>query len=406
MNSFETASSYLHSQWGSSMTINDKKMSLNTRLIHEGKIEDDAYDSIVTPIYQSTTFYAQEYKDVRYPRFNNTPNQIVLHSRLADVEEADTSLVTASGMAAITTAILAVLKAGDHLIAQRCLYGNTFTFFENILPRFGIEVDYVDVKNAQESLPVLIKPNTKAVYTETLSNPLVSITDLQGVVEVCKSHGLLSLIDNTFASPVLFKPIPFGFDFSLHSATKYLNGHSDLTAGVISGPGDLMETVNMMAKTLGGNIDPHAAFLLERGLKTLPLRVLEQNKNAVNIAEFLESRAEVEKVHYPGLQSHEDYDKAKKYFAGAAGGLVSFDLKGGLKAAKKFVSALHLISASASLGGVESLVMIPAIVSHALVPRKERLAMGVNDGLVRLAAGIEDSNDLIGDIAQALDHGT
>ena len=197
------------------MTIDSKKTSLKTRLIHAGKIENDAYNSVVTPIYQSTTFYALDYKDVRYPRFNNTPNQMVLHARLADAEEAEGSLVTASGMAAITTALLAVLKSGDHLIAQRCLYGNTFTLFENIFPRFGIEVDYVDVNDAHNSIPALVKANTKAVYTETLSNPVLSITDLQGVVEVCKSHGLLSLIDNTFASPVLFKPIPFGFDFSI-----------------------------------------------------------------------------------------------------------------------------------------------------------------------------------------------
>ena len=379
------------------------QMSLDTRLLHTGKIEDDAYSSVVTPIYQSSTFYATEYKDVRYPRFNNTPNQLVLHSRLADVEEAEASLVTASGMAAIATAILTVLRSGDHLIAQRCLYGNSFTLFESVLPRFGIAVDYFDPEDPKASISALIKPTTKAVYTETLSNPVVSITDLQGVVDVCKSHGLLSLIDNTFASPVLFKPIPFGFDFSLHSATKYLNGHSDLTAGVLSCSSELMETANMMAKTLGGNMDPHGAFLFERGLKTLGLRVSKQNRTATKIAEYLDSRPEIEKVHFPGLPSHEDYAKAQKYFGGAGGGVLSFELKGGLERARKFVGALQLVSASASLGGVESLVMIPAVVSHALVPRKERLAMGIADGLVRLAVGVEDANDLIEDITEALE---
>ncbi len=385
------------------MVTKDKPMGLNTRLLHTGKIADDAYNSVVTPIYQSSTFYATEYQDVRYPRFNNTPNHVVLHSRLADVEEAEASLVTASGMAAITTGILTVLQSGDHLIAQRCLYGNTFTLFESVLPRFGIAVDYFDPGDKQATIAALIKPTTKAVYTETLSNPVVSITDLQGVVDVCKSHGLVSFIDNTFASPVLFKPIPFGFDFSLHSATKYLNGHSDLTAGVLSCSHELMETANMIAKTLGGNMDPHGAFLFERGLKTLVLRVSEQNRTAFKIAAYLDARPEVEKVHYPGLPSHEDYAKAQKYFGGAGGGLLSFEMKGGSEKARKFVSALQLVSASASLGGVESLVMIPAIVSHALVPPRERRAMGIADGLIRLAVGVEDAHDLIADITEALE---
>ncbi len=262
------------------METSDRRNGLNTRLLHTGKIEENAFDSVVTPIFQSATFYATDYKDVRYPRFNNTPNQLVLHARLADAEEAEASLVTASGMAAIATGVLTCVQSGDHLIAQRCLYGNTFTLFDTLLPRFGIEVDFFDTGDASESIAPLIKPNTKAVYVESLSNPVVSVTDLQGVVDVCKSHGLLSLVDNTFATPVLFKPIPFGFDFSIHSATKYLNGHSDLTAGVVSCRSELMETANLLSKTLGGNIDPHAAFLFERGLKTLVLRVTEQNRTA------------------------------------------------------------------------------------------------------------------------------
>jgi cystathionine beta-lyase/cystathionine gamma-synthase len=356
------------------------------------------------PVFQSATYqYAGEksYDDVRYIRLNNTPNHLALAEKLAALENAEDAVVTASGMAAISTSLLTFLGKGDHLLAQDCLYGGTHDFVTRDIKEFGISYDFID-GNKPGSWKRNLKPTTKVIYVETISNPLMQVPDLEAVVSFTKSHGLVSMIDNTFASPVNLRPLEMGFDLSLHSATKYLNGHSDIVAGAVIAKSNLIEKVTHKLNHLGGSLDPHAAFLLHRGIKTLALRVKQHNESALQIAHFLEKHPAVAKVNYPGLESHPNHERAKRLFDGF-GGMMSFELHDGVKGAESFMRAARLPAVAPSLGGVETLVTRPSLTSHSGLSPEDRRRLGISDGLIRLSVGIEATQDLIEDFEQALE---
>jgi cystathionine beta-lyase/cystathionine gamma-synthase len=376
---------------------------LETKLIHAGEPEPLIGGAVSMPIFQSSTFeYAGQtsYHDLKYIRLNNTPNHLALHEKLASLENAEAAVVMASGMAAITTTLLTVLSSGDHVLAQDCLYGGTHDFITKDFASFGISFDFIDGDDPN-SWKDHLRPNTKAIYVETITNPLLQVADLKAVVEFAKSHGLVSLIDNTFSSPVNFRPPEWGFDLSLHSCTKYLNGHSDIVAGAVIGRAELIEGIRHRLNHLGGSLDPHACFLLHRGMKTLAVRVRYQNESALRIAKFLEDHPAVEKVNYPGLESHARHGRARELFDGF-GGMVSFEMKNGMEAAERFIQKTTLPIIAPSLGGVETLVTRPATTSHAGLSPEDRQRLGISDGLIRLSVGIEATEDIIEDFEQAL----
>jgi len=382
----------------------NRSLGLETKLIHAGEPKPRIGGAVSMPVFQSSTFESageSSYHDIRYIRLNNTPNHFVLAKKLAAIEHAEAGLVTASGMAAISTALLTILKCGDHLLAQNCLYGGTHDFVTRDLERFGIEFSFIDADDP-DSWKAQLRPNTKAVYCETITNPLIQVADLEGVTRFAKDNGLVSLIDNTFASPVNFNPIDRGFDLAMHSGTKYLNGHTDIVAGAVVGSAELVEQVRHKLNHFGGALDPHACFLLHRGMKTLVLRVKAQCENAMQIARFLQGHDAVARVYYPGLESHPQHQRAKALFAGF-GGMLSFELKGGAVAADRLVKRVALPIHAASLGGVESLIIIPAKSSHLGMTPQDRARVGISDGLVRFSTGIESAEDLIDDLRQALD---
>jgi cystathionine beta-lyase/cystathionine gamma-synthase len=379
------------------------EMHIDTKLIHSGEPAPLIEGAVSIPIFQSATFEyhgGSGYHDLKYIRLNNTPNHIALHRKLAALENAESALVTASGMAAISTALLTVLVAGDHLLAQDCLYGGTYDFILRDLPAFGISFDFINA-NDPDSWKDKLRPTTKAVFVETMTNPLLEVGDLKGIVAFAKEHGLVAMIDNTFATPMNFRPPEWGFDLSLHSCTKYLNGHSDLVAGAIIGRADLVEKITRKLNHLGGSLDPHACFLLHRGIKTLGVRVRHQNRSALEIARFLDGHQAVNKVNYPGLETHPGHERARQLFEGFSG-MMSFELKGGLEAAERFMRKTTLPIIAPSLGGVESLMTRPATTSHSGLTPAERQRLGVSDGLIRLSVGIEATEDLIEDFDQAL----
>jgi cystathionine beta-lyase/cystathionine gamma-synthase len=377
---------------------------IETKVIHAGEPRPRIGGAVVMPVFQSATYqYAGEksYDDVRYIRLNNTPNHLALAEKLAALENAEDALVTSSGMSAISTSLLTFLGKGDHLLAQDCLYGGTHDFVTRDIEKFGISYDFIDGNNA-ESWEGKLKSNTKAIYVETISNPLMQVPDLESVVSFAKRHGLVSMIDNTFASPVNFRPYELGFDLSLHSATKYLNGHSDIVAGAVIGKSNLIEQVTHKLNHLGGSLDPHAAFLLHRGIKTLALRVKHHNESALQIARFLQQHSAVAKVNYPGLESHPNHERAERLFDGF-GGMMSFELHDGVEGAESFMHAARLPAVAPSLGGVETLVTRPSLTSHSGLSAVDRKKLGISDGLIRLSVGIEATQDLIQDFEQALD---
>jgi len=386
------------------MTPDD--ITLATKLIHSGEIRPGVMGAVSLPIFQSAMFEyagAEHYHDIKYIRLNNTPNHTVLHAKLAALENAEAALVAASGMAAITTGVLSVLSAGDRIIAQESLYGGTHDFFTKHLASFGIACDFLDPKDLA-AWPRRILPNTKAVYVETISNPLMHVPDLEGVVRFAKMHGLVSMIDNTFATPVNFRPAEHGFDLSFHSATKYLNGHSDIVGGAVIGRADLIAAALLKLDTLGGSMDPHACFLFRRGLMTLDLRVKRQNESALRIARYLAVHPAVARVCYPGLESHPGHARAARLFDGF-GGMVSFEMKGGVEAAERFMKAVRLPIIAPSLGSVETLMTRPATTSHLSMAPEDRKRIGIADGLIRLSVGIEAAADLLVDFEQALQVG-
>jgi len=355
------------------------------------------------PVFQSAMYETageKSYDDITYIRLNNTPNAQALADKLASLENAESALVTASGMAAISTSLLTVLSASDHLLAQDCLYGGTHDFVTRDLEKFGISYTFID-GNDPESWEKKVRPNTKAVYIETISNPLMQVPDLEAVVEFAKHNKLVSIIDNTFASPINFRPPEHGFDLSVHSATKYLNGHSDIVAGAVIGGSELVEKITHRLNHLGGSLDPHAAFLLHRGVKTLAVRVKCQNESALQIARFLEKHPGISKVNYPGLESHPDHGRARSLFDGF-GGMMSFELRGGVEAAELFMRKARLPIVAPSLGGVETLMTRPSRTSHSGMLVDERRRLGISDELIRFSVGIEAANDIITDLDQAL----
>ena len=377
---------------------------LATRAVHAGEPEPRIEGAVSMPIFQSATFETageKSYDAVRYVRLNNTPNHQALHAKLASLEGGEAAVVASSGMAAITTTLLALLSRGDHLLALEGLYGGTHTFVTRDLAEFGIGHDLMD-GNRPETWSALLEPSTRAIYVETITNPLMQVPDLEQVVRFARTHGLVSIIDSTFATPVNYRPLESGFDLVLHSGTKYLNGHSDLAAGAVVGPRELVRRVTHRLNHLGGVLDPHACFLLHRGIKTLVLRVRQQNENALALARFLAESPAVDGVNYPGLETHPQHGRARKMFSGF-GGMLSFDVRGGVEAADSLLNRLRIPRSAPSLGGVETLITRPATTSHAGVPPEERVRMGISDSLVRVSVGIEAPGDLVEDFEQGLE---
>ncbi len=383
--------------------MKSKDFQLATKTVHAGKPDQSFEGAVCLPIFQTANFlYAGEenYHAVRYTRLNNNPNQLAVSKKLAQLENAESAVVTNSGMTAITSALLTILSQGDHILFQDSLYGGTFNFVCEDLPQYGIDYDFIDGNNP-ESWNKYLRENTRAIYVESMSNPLLKVTDLKSVVQFAQKHGIISLIDNTFPSPINFRPAEWGFDLSLHSCTKYLNGHSDIIAGAVIGKSILVEEITKKMNHLGGSLDPHACFLLDRGIKTLALRMERHNHNAGVIAEYLNNHPAVTRVNYPGLASHPNYDGAKELFDGYSG-MMSVELRGGVHSAEKFIERLSIITHAASLGGVETLITRPATTSHLGLSAEERKKTGITEGLIRLSVGIEAETDLLREFERAL----
>ncbi|HMA17513.1 MAG TPA: aminotransferase class I/II-fold pyridoxal phosphate-dependent enzyme [Thermoanaerobaculia bacterium] len=377
---------------------------LETRIVHAGEPHPRIQGAVSMPIFQSAMFeYAGEtdYHDLKYIRLNNTPNHAVLHAKLASLESGEAALVTSSGMAAITTTLFAFLSAGDHLLAQNCLYGGTHDFLTRDFASFGIAYDFIDADDPG-SWEAKLRPETKAIYVETLTNPLLELADLEAIARFAKSKGLVSIIDNTFATPVNFRPLEHGFDLSVHSCTKYMNGHSDIVAGAVMGRAEHIDRIKHKLDHLGGSLDPHAAYLLHRGIKTLAVRVRHQNASALEIAKFLSSRPEISRVNYPGLPSYPRHDRARRLLSGF-GGMLSFELHGGAEATKRFIGRTTLPIKAPSLGGPETLLTQPSVTSHAGMSPEDRRKLGITDGLVRMSVGLEATEDIVADFAAALE---
>jgi cystathionine beta-lyase/cystathionine gamma-synthase len=376
---------------------------LNTLLIHAGEMEPRVHGAINLPIYQSVNYECsnpQSYDRITYLRLNNTPNHQVLHAKLAALEGTETSLVTSSGMAAISAALLGVMNQGDHLLAHNCLYGGTHSLLTEDLPAWGISHDFVDATRP-ETWRSALRSSSRVFYVESLTNPLLGVAELEEVCRFAQEHGLLTIIDSTLTTPVNFQPRKLGFDLIVHSATKYLNGHSDIAAGVILGDRPHLKMIGHRLNHLGGCLDPHSCFLLHRGLKTLGLRVRHQNDTSLRLASWLQGQAGVERVHYAGLPDHPGHDRARRWFAGY-GGVFSFELAGSLSETQSFLHRLRLPTQAPSLGGVESLVTRPASTSHVGMTPQQRADAGINDHLIRFSVGLEDYEDLRQDLEQAL----
>jgi cystathionine beta-lyase/cystathionine gamma-synthase len=326
---------------------------------------------------------------------------VALHAKLAAIENAEAALVTASGMAAISATLLTVLAPGGHLLAQDCLYGGTHDLLTKTFTELGITTDFVDADDP-DSWAKALRPNTRAIYVESLTNPLLQLADLEAVARFAKAHGLLSIIDNTFTTPVNFRPIERGFDLALHSCTKYLNGHSDIVAGAVMGSAVWIEKITHRLNTLGGSLDPHACFLLDRGLKTLVLRVRHQNQSAQLVAERLDGHPAVARVNYAGLSGHPRHARARTLFDGFSG-MLSFELHGGAAMADRFMARTTLPIVAPSLGGPETLLTRPMLTSHAGLSPAERARIGISDGLIRMSVGLEAREEIVDDLLQALD---
>ena len=375
------------------------KLGINTICVHTGEVKDEQYRGAVSPMYMSTS-YAFDGVDVkRYPRYFNTPNQEMLCKKIAALENTEDGLIFSSGMAAISATMFAFLKTGDHVIIQQVIYGGTFNLIVSEFEKYGIEYSFTESDKVAD-FKLLLKANTKILYIETPSNPLLGITDIDAIASLGKESGIITMIDNTFASPINQNPADFGIDIILHSATKYMGGHSDISAGAIAGSNEHIAQIWKTAINFGGNLSDQTVWLLERSLKTLNLRVKEQTKNAQKMAEYLERHKNIERVYYPGLNSHPQHDLAKRQMKGF-GAMLSFELEEGINA-MDFQNALKLIKPSMSLAGLESTMVSPTQTTHALLSPQERLDRGIKDGLIRFSVGIEEPKDLIKDIAQAL----
>ena len=371
----------------------------HTQCVHEGQIEDAQFGGAISPIYMATSYPFLEVEEKRYPRYYNTPNQEVVGKKVAALENAESALPFSSGMAAVTTSLFAFLESGDHVVFQNEIYGGSHHLVMEEFSKYGIEYSFTKgllIDDFEKE----IRKNTKVIYIETPSNPLLNITDIKAVAGLAKKHGIISMIDNTFASPLNQTPLDFGIDLSIHSATKYLSGHSDISAGVVAGSKELVDKVMHKGRNFGGNLSDFMCFLLERSIKTLGVRIEKHNENAQFIAEKLASNSLIKKVYYPGLASHKNHHLAKEQMHGF-GGMLSFDLDDSVEA-KAFQKKLKMIKPSMSLAGVESTIIQPSLTSHALLSAEERKSQGISDNLLRLSVGLENKEDILEDILQAL----
>jgi len=373
------------------------KNNKSTKCVHSGNLIDEKYHGNISPLYPSITY--DFIKSDVYPRYFNSPNQIGVAKKISDLENAELSLLFGSGLGAISSSMFSFLKKGDHVILQDSLYGGTINFVNTEFNKFGIEYSYVDI-NDTGKLNSSVKKKSKIIYIESPSNPLLNITNLIEISDFAKSNSLISMIDNTFASPINQNPLDFGIDLVIHSATKYLGGHSDILAGSVSGKSSYIDKIKNSGLNFGANISEYTAWLLERSIKTLSLRVNSQNNNALQIANFLTSNNKVEKVYYPGLKSHKNHDIAKKQMDGF-GGMLSFELKANIDPIK-FVQDLKIIKPTMSLAGVESTITSPALSSHKKMEPEIRRALGISDNLLRFSVGIENFEDLVLDLDKSL----
>jgi cystathionine beta-lyase/cystathionine gamma-synthase len=378
-----------------------------TEAVHGGKNPQKKNGPLATPIYQTSTFEVTDldqqaratYTDMFYTRYGN-PTHTVVEAAIAELEGAERALLFASGMSALTTTILALVKSGDHIVAQRDIYGGVTKFLTQWLPKMGVETTLVDTTDYEQHARA-IQPNTKLMHLESPTNPTLRVVDLKRVSTLAKEHNIITLIDSTFSTPINCRPIEHGIDLVMHSGTKYFSGHSDLICGIVAGRKDSIAAIHSTRTTLGCNMDPHAAWLLLRGMRTLAVRVQRQNENALRIAQFLATHPKVRSVSYPFLEGHPQRALAMEQMRGG-GGVLSFEVDGTGGDARRFAEALQLFTLAPSLGGVDSLVTIPVITSHAMIHPEERRKMGVTDQLVRLAVGIENVDDLIADLDRAL----
>ncbi|CCQ12406.1 Methionine gamma-lyase [Pseudoalteromonas luteoviolacea B = ATCC 29581] len=382
----------------------------DTNCIHGPHHHEDPYGALTAPLYQTSTFhfkdaaqgaarFAGEEPGYIYTRLGN-PTTRDLEQKVAALEEMEDAAATATGMGAVSASVLSFLQSGDHLIASKALYGCSFALFSHMLPKFGIEVTFVDMTN-QDELQQAIQGNTKMVFAETPINPTMTVLDLEMIGKFAAQHELISVIDNTFLTPLLQKPKHFGIDIVIHSATKYLNGHGDVVAGLVCGSKAHVEVIKMtVLKDIGATISPHDAWLINRGLKTLSVRMERHCASAQRVAEYLESHCKVNQVYYPGLPSHPGYKYLGKQMRGA-GGVIAFEIKGTLEDGETFINAMNLCTLAVSLGDPETLIQHPASMTHSPYTREERLAAGISDGLIRLSVGLENVEDIIGDLEQA-----
>lgn len=395
---------------GTSADKGKKGLSISTRAVHAGEERKRYADSITTPIVQTSTFVFADSKEIEsytrgdkkryeYGRYGN-PTATIAERRLADLEGAEDCVVFSSGMSAITTTILSLVQSGDHIVITDDSYKKTLEFCRSYLKQFGIGCTIVPFGD-YGGLEKAIRKNTRFIFSESPTNPYLNIFDLEKLREIARRHGVLTLIDSTFATPLNQRPLEFGIDLVLHSCTKYLAGHNDILAGAVLGRTELVDRIRNLHKSMGGTIDPHCCYLLLRGLKTFVLRATRQNETALRVARYLEGHPKIKRVYYPFLESHPHYEVAKRQMSGG-GGVVTFETKGTLRSAKRFLDALRLCYIGPSLGGVETLITHPALVSYYDYSRKERYELGITDTLFRLAVGIEEAEDIIEDLERGL----
>jgi cystathionine beta-lyase/cystathionine gamma-synthase len=382
--------------------VKSRRAGPSTLAIHGDNAAKPVGEPVAPPVYQSSTFVAAQgpQDDVLYTRYGNNPNQLRVAERLARLEGAEAAIFLASGMGATALAHLAILQPGDHLLSSEWIYGGTRRLFVEEFDRLGIETSFVNPDKRREWRARLRK-NTRAIFVETPTNPVMRVLDVEWLAILAKAEGIPLLVDSTFASPVNYRPVEHGADVVIHSATKYLNGHTDVIAGAVAGTDPYILEVRNKMRLWGQSIDPHTAWLIERGLKTLAVRVGRQNETGLRVADWLEHQPKVRRVHYPGLESHPDHAFAATVLDGF-GGMVGLELTGGGRGADRFLRALRLITHAPSLGGVESLVSEPRYTSHASMTSDERAAAGIPDGFLRLSLGLEDADDLIADLARGL----
>lgn len=384
------------------MRSHSEEPGLSTLGVHAGAGPSRPGDPVVPPLVQSATFHGGRKDDaLLYSRYGNNPLQRLVAAKVAALEGTQDALVLGSGMGAISSTILALTEAGDHIVASKHLYGATLELLEVELPRRGVTTTFVDPDRPDAWVEAL-EDRTRLLYLESPTNPTLRVFDPREAVAAGKTRGVPVVMDATFATPVNLRPAGLGVDVVVHSATKYLGGHSDVIAGVVAGSTRVIDAVTTMMKRYGAAADPHMVWLLDRGLRTLDVRVRRHNDNALAVARFLEGRPEVVRVMYPGLESHPDHARARELFDAGAGGMVSFVVRGGADAADRVMDALELIHVAPSLGGVESLVSQPRYTSHRAMDAAQREALGIPDGFLRLSVGIEDARDLVGDLGRAL----